>query len=68
MARILFFTAACFFLAGLLALIFEKVPGLGRLPGDIVVKKGNFTFYAPLTTCLLLSGIITVVLMLIRRP
>ncbi|HQP12479.1 MAG TPA: DUF2905 domain-containing protein [Candidatus Omnitrophota bacterium] len=63
----LFFTAACFFLAGLLALIFEKVPGMGSLPGDIVVKKGNFTFFAPLTTCLLLSGIITVILMLIRR-
>ncbi|MFA5262073.1 MAG: DUF2905 domain-containing protein [Candidatus Omnitrophota bacterium] len=68
MARIFFFVAACFFLAGLLALIFEKVPGLGRLPGDVIVKKGNFTFYAPLTTCILISGILTFILMLIRRP
>lgn len=40
---------------GLLCLLAERIPGLGRLPGDIVVKKENFTLYFPLTTSLLLS-------------
>ena len=34
-----------------------KIPWLGRLPGDIVIKKENFSFYFPLTTCLLLSAL-----------
>ena len=35
--------------------------GLGRLPGDISIRRGNFRFYVPLGTCLLLSVIATVV-------
>lgn len=41
--------------------------GLGRLPGDIVIEKGNFRFYAPLATSLLVSLILTAILWLIRR-
>ena len=44
-----------------------KIPWLGRLPGDIYILRGNFTFYSPLTTCILLSLIITLVLYLFRR-
>jgi uncharacterized protein HemY len=44
-----------------------KIPWLGRLPGDIYIHRGNFTFYFPLTTCILLSLIITLVLYLFRR-
>ena len=44
-----------------------KVPWLGRLPGDIYIHRGNFTFYFPLTTCILLSLLITLVLYLFRR-
>jgi uncharacterized protein HemY len=40
---------------------------LGRLPGDIVVRRGAFSFYFPLTTCVLVSVILTVVLALLRR-
>ena len=29
--------------------------GLGKLPGDIFIKKGNFTFYFPLATCIIIS-------------
>lgn len=39
-----------------------KVPFLGRLPGDIVIKRDNFTFYFPLTTMLLLSLLLTLAL------
>ncbi|WP_422444053.1 DUF2905 domain-containing protein [Thermoanaerobacterium sp. DL9XJH110] len=41
--------------------------GIGRLPGDIVVKKGNFTFYFPLATSIILSIILTVIFSLFRR-
>lgn len=41
--------------------------GLGRLPGDIYIRRGNFQFYAPLATSLLLSLILTLILGLIRR-
>ncbi len=39
-----------------------KVPGIGRLPGDILIQRGNFTLYFPLATAILLSIIHTVVL------
>ncbi|MGH7770014.1 MAG: DUF2905 domain-containing protein [Candidatus Binatia bacterium] len=52
---------------GLLFSLGPKIPWLGRLPGDIYINRGNFTFYFPLTTCILLSLIITLVLYLFRR-
>ena len=44
-----------------------KVPFLGRLPGDIHVERGNWSFYFPLTTSLLLSIVLTLVLVLLSR-
>ncbi|HNR04123.1 MAG TPA: DUF2905 domain-containing protein [Bacillota bacterium] len=41
--------------------------GFGRLPGDIYIKKGNFTFYFPIVTCILASIIMTIVFGFIRR-
>ena len=41
--------------------------GIGRLPGDIYIKKGNFTFYFPIVTSILASIILTVVFALFRR-
>jgi len=43
------------------------LPIVGRLPGDIYIRRGNFTFYFPVTTGIILSIIITLVLMLFRR-
>jgi len=43
------------------------LPMVGQLPGDIYIRRGSFTFYFPLTTCIVLSIIITLVLMLFRR-
>jgi hypothetical protein len=40
---------------------------LGRLPGDIRIHRGNFTFYFPLVTCLLISLILTFLFSLFRR-
>ena len=52
---------------GLFLLISPKIPWLGRLPGDILIKKKNFTFYFPLATSLVLSIIFTVLINLFRK-
>lgn len=44
-----------------------KILPLGRLPGDIFVRKGNFTFYFPIVTSILLSIILTLVLKFLGR-
>lgn len=41
--------------------------GVGRLPGDINIQRGNWNIYIPITTCILLSIILTLILMLFRR-
>ncbi|HKW14264.1 MAG TPA: DUF2905 domain-containing protein [Candidatus Krumholzibacteria bacterium] len=54
-------------LLGGLLMLAGKMPFVGKLPGDIVVKKGNFTLYAPLMTGLILSLLLTLVLNLWSR-
>ncbi len=44
-----------------------RLPWLGRLPGDIYLKKGHFTFFFPLTTCIVLSALLSLILWLLRR-
>jgi len=41
--------------------------GLGRLPGDIVIQRDGFSLYIPIVTCVLLSGVASLVLWLLRR-
>jgi Protein of unknown function (DUF2905) len=41
--------------------------GLGRLPGDIVIQRGNFSFYFPLATCIVLSVVLSAVVWLFNR-
>jgi hypothetical protein len=51
---------------GGLWLLSEKA-GLGRLPGDILIRRKHFTFYFPLVTCFLLSALLSLVLWLLGR-
>lgn len=54
--------------AGVLISFSPKLPTwLGRLPGDINIKRANFSFHFPLMTCLLLSAILSFVMWLFRR-
>jgi len=52
---------------GLLLIFGQHIPFFGKLPGDIVIKRDNFTFYFPIVTFLILSIILTVILNLIFR-
>ena len=52
---------------GGLLLFSEKIPWIGRLPGDIMIQRRNFTFYFPVVTSILLSVILTLIFWLIGR-
>jgi len=52
---------------GVIVSLAGKIPWLGRLPGDIHIKKENFTFYFPLATSILISLLISFLLWLFRR-
>lgn len=53
---------------GALVWLLGRIPGLrfGRLPGDIAIQRGNFSFYFPLATCLLLSLALTLAFWFLR--
>ncbi|HGJ64488.1 TPA: DUF2905 domain-containing protein [bacterium] len=44
-----------------------RIPWLGKLPGDIHIKKDGFSFYFPLTTCIIISIILTIIFRFIKR-
>ena len=54
-------------LVGLVLMLVGRVPWLGRLPGDIAIQRGNWSFYVPLTTSILISVVLSLVLYLIGR-
>jgi len=63
---LIIFGVASVVIGGILMLS-GKVPWLGRLPGDILVQKKNFTFYFPLATSILLSILLTLIFWLIKK-
>ncbi|WP_028842983.1 DUF2905 domain-containing protein [Thermodesulfobacterium thermophilum] len=57
----------CLILLGIFISILPKIPYIGKLPGDIYIKKDNFTFYFPLATSILISLLLTIILNLLFR-
>lgn len=66
MSRTLIVIGLCIVLIGLLWPWLSKLP-LGQLPGDIAIRRENFSFYFPLTTMILLSLLISGLLWLLNR-
>ena len=54
-------------MVGVLVSIAAKIPGLGRLPGDILIRREHTTFYFPLMTSLVLSVIVSLVMHFMGR-
>jgi hypothetical protein len=52
---------------GILFVLIGKIPGLGRLPGDILIKRENVTIFIPLGTMILVSVVLTLLFNLITR-
>jgi hypothetical protein len=67
LGKILLVVGGIVVLAGLVALILGKTGFMGKLPGDILIQKGNFTFYFPLVTFLILSIVLTIVVNILIR-
>ena len=66
LGRILMTTGGLLFVLGLALTLLGRT-GVGRLPGDIVVERGNFTLYFPIVTSIVLSLVVSGLLWLIRR-
>jgi len=66
LGRVLMLVGALVFLLGAALTLLGRTP-IGRLPGDIVVERGNFTVYFPIVTSILLSLILSGLLWLLRR-
>ncbi len=54
-------------LVGLAFMFGDKIPYIGRLPGDIFIKKEKFSFYFPITTSILISIILTILFSIFRK-
>jgi hypothetical protein len=67
LGKILMVCGGMMLIVGVLLTLSGKIPWLGRLPGDIIIQRDNFSFYFPLTTCLLLSVVLSLVVALLRR-
>ena len=67
LAKGLILLGAVFSAVGLILLFFQEVPFLGKLPGDILIKRENFTFSFPLATSIVVSLLISLILSLIGK-
>ncbi len=54
-------------LLGILVSIDPKIPLIGKLPGDIYIKKNGFSIYFPITTCIIISIILTLLFSLFKK-
>jgi hypothetical protein len=68
LGKLLIITGIVIAVTGAVLILFkEGVPFLGRLPGDIVIKRKNFTFYFPVATSIILSMILSLVFYLLGK-
>ena len=67
MGKMLIFAGLAIALAGVAIWGLTSIPLIGKLPGDIYFRRGNFTFYFPLATSILISIILTILFSLMRR-
>ncbi len=67
LSKFFIFFGLIFLFIGLFLMFFPKIPLLGKIPGDIYIKKDKFTFYFPLGTSILLSLLFTLLLNLLFR-
>jgi hypothetical protein len=67
LGKLLILVGVLIIVIGLLLLVGEKIPWIGKLPGDIIIRKEKFSFYFPITTCILISIILTLLFTLFRK-
>ena len=67
MGKMLIVTGILLITIGIIVMLGTKIPFLGRLPGDIIIKKQHFSFYFPLTTCIIISIVLSLLFYLLRK-
>jgi Protein of unknown function (DUF2905) len=67
LGKMLVLLGAFLIVVGLFLWLGDKIPWIGRLPGDILVKREKFTFYFPIVTCIIISIILTILFSLFRK-
>jgi hypothetical protein len=67
LGRLLIVVGVILVIVGAVFLLAPKLPWLGKLPGDLSFNRGNFSFYFPLGTCILISIILTLIMYFFRR-
>ena len=65
--KTLIFFGLLLLIVGVILSLAGKLPWLGNLPGDLSIQRGRFTFYFPITTCLIVSLVVSFVLYFFRR-
>lgn len=65
LGKMLIILGAVIIALGVLLSMFDKIPLLGKLPGDIHIKRENFQFYFPITTSIIVSVVLSLVLWLL---
>jgi hypothetical protein len=63
----LIYIGAFFIVIGAMVLILGKLGIIGKLPGDIYIKRDNYSFYFPIVTCLIISLILSLIFYFLRR-
>lgn len=67
LGKLLIISGVVLAVAGLVVATAGRIPWIGRLPGDIMIRRDNFVFYFPLASCLLVSAVISLLFYLFRR-
>jgi len=62
LGKILLIAGGVIVVVGLLLVFSQHIPFLGKLPGDIFIKKDNFSFYFPIVTFLIISIVLTIII------
>ena len=67
LGRLLVILGVLIAVVGVALIVMGRVPFLGRLPGDIAIRRGNWSFYFPLTTSILISVVLSLLLYVFGR-
>lgn len=66
-AKIIIFIGLLLVAMGLVCMVGNKLPFIGKLPGDIAIERKNYSFYFPVTTCIVISIVLSFIFWLFNK-
>ncbi len=66
-AKIIIFIGLLLVAIGLVCMVGNKLPFIGKLPGDIAIERKNYSFYFPVTTCIVISIVLSFIFWLFNK-